>query len=253
MGIFWFYRALRKGDDDVATYIMSDLHGWHSQWQQLMTRVNFSTADRLFILGDVIDRGGSGLDILQQLMDMPNATLLLGNHEYMLLAVCDHGRFSALDGANYERVWLNNGGQVTRKHWQQLPAGKRADILDYLYACPLCIEKLAADGQSYYLVHGYPDRWLQSKNATIGEMVASKASHGWIWSMLWDRVDGTEGFFDDRIVLFGHTPTSFYQSQLPCSIWQGQGAIGVDCGAATIHPGGLLACLRLEDGAVFYS
>ncbi len=27
MGNFWFYRMLRKWDD-MATYVMGDLHGW---------------------------------------------------------------------------------------------------------------------------------------------------------------------------------------------------------------------------------
>lgn len=39
----------------------------------------------LYVLGDVIDRFPDGIEILQELMAMPNVKMLLGNHEYMML------------------------------------------------------------------------------------------------------------------------------------------------------------------------
>lgn len=34
----------------------------------------------------MIDRGTSGVDILEQIMEAPNMTMLLGNHEQMCLS-----------------------------------------------------------------------------------------------------------------------------------------------------------------------
>lgn len=56
---------------------------------------------------------------------------------------------------------------------------------------------------------------------------------------------------EDRTVIFGHTPTRYYQRRTPMSIWKGERLIGIDCGAG--WPQGRLACLRLEDMAGFYS
>lgn len=62
-------------------YCMSDLHGELDFFQEMLEQIHFSDTDHLYILGDVIDRGTGGVDILEQIMDAPNITMLLGNHE----------------------------------------------------------------------------------------------------------------------------------------------------------------------------
>ena len=42
------------------TYAMSDLHGESGRYQAMLERIRFSPEDTLFILGDVVDRGGIG-------------------------------------------------------------------------------------------------------------------------------------------------------------------------------------------------
>ena len=72
------------------TYVISDLHGYRiEKLKELLEKANFSENDRLYILGDVIDRNGDGgIGVLQWLIKKPNAELIMGNHEAMLLA-CD--------------------------------------------------------------------------------------------------------------------------------------------------------------------
>ena len=48
--------------------------------------VNFSDNDRLYIIGDVIDRGSDGIQILQDIMTRQNIVMTLGNHEEMNLS-----------------------------------------------------------------------------------------------------------------------------------------------------------------------
>ena len=51
------------------TYAMSDLHGESGRYQAMLERIRFSPEDALFILGDVVDRGGiGGIDILRDVM-----------------------------------------------------------------------------------------------------------------------------------------------------------------------------------------
>ena len=59
-------------------------------------------------------------------------------------------------------------------------------------------------------------------------------------------------------LIFGHPPTKHYQDNMPMELWSGQGRIGIDCGSGDPEDGpesvyGRLACLRLDDGKVFYS
>jgi len=85
-------------------YIVSDLHGnWH-QLQQHLQRVSFNQkTDRLFSVGDLIDRGPKSYECLQ-LLDQPWFYPVLGNHEDFLVQYFNH---------TYPPVgftWLSNGG-----------------------------------------------------------------------------------------------------------------------------------------------
>ena len=110
-------------------YVMADLHGESSRYHAILTQTGFSSGDRLIVLGDVVDRGGiGGVDILLDLMERPNAVLLLGNHESMCLKAMDH--------PNDERAvnhWMRNGGQVTYNALQSLDKEDRERVLNYLH------------------------------------------------------------------------------------------------------------------------
>ena len=67
------------------TYVLSDIHGNLQRFESIMTQINLQTNDTLYVLGDVIDRYAGGIKILRQIMRMPNAEMLIGNHEYMML------------------------------------------------------------------------------------------------------------------------------------------------------------------------
>lgn len=66
-------------------YCVSDIHGELDKLERMMELIRFSDADHLYIIGDVIDRGVMGVDILRLIMAAPNMTMLLGNHEQMCL------------------------------------------------------------------------------------------------------------------------------------------------------------------------
>lgn len=65
------------------TYVMSDIHGDLDRFRSVMDQIHLKADDHLYVLGDVIDGYPYGLDVLYELRDMPNATVLLGNHEKM--------------------------------------------------------------------------------------------------------------------------------------------------------------------------
>ena len=71
-------------------YVTSDLHGLEiTKLKALLKKACFNENDRLFVLGDVIDRqNDGGVAILIWLSEQPNTQLILGNHEAMLLS-CD--------------------------------------------------------------------------------------------------------------------------------------------------------------------
>ena len=69
-------------------YVISDLHGYpHERFLALLNKAGFCEGDFLYIIGDIVDRNGDGgIATLKWLLYQPNAQLILGNHEAMLLA-----------------------------------------------------------------------------------------------------------------------------------------------------------------------
>ena len=59
------------------------------------------------------------------------------------------------------------------------------------------------------------------------------------------RLNSTFYNRNDYTIVFGHTPTKFYQDDEPLKIWRGKRLLGIDCGSGYVD--GRLACIRLED------
>ena len=73
----------------MSDYAIGDVQGCFLQLQALLKKINFNShRDRLFFLGDVVNRGTDSLSTLQFIKDLDeNAKMVLGNHDIHLL-VC---------------------------------------------------------------------------------------------------------------------------------------------------------------------
>lgn len=123
-------------------YVMSDIHGNMRRFNSIMEQINLQPEDTLYILGDVIDRHPNGLRILRKLMVMPNAKMLLGNHEYMMLQTLgegyDNDSFYDSDSAHRYDLWYRNGGEVTHRHWKHLRKDLRKGLLSVRSSAVRC-------------------------------------------------------------------------------------------------------------------
>lgn len=66
-------------------YAMSDIHGRIDLFDKMLDKINLQEGDKLYILGDTIDRGG-GLQVLLKIMELHEkglCELIWGNHEYI--------------------------------------------------------------------------------------------------------------------------------------------------------------------------
>ena len=231
-------------------YVTSDLHGYPlSDLIALLDRVGFSDEDFLFVLGDVIDRGDHGLDLLRWMAEQPNVQLLLGNHEAMLLE-CDFV-FEDLTEEFLTRLtaqkmdalsnWMANGAAPTLsalRGLQTYQPQRLEGILDYLQNAPL-YDTVEAGGRTYVLVHaglGGFDPRRPLDEYTLREL-------------LWARPTLDTRYYEDATVVFGHTPTGYFDSAYAGRVLRSDTWICVDAGVVGGHGPALL---RLDDLQEFY-
>ncbi len=77
----------------MALYLIGDVQGCDAALQRLLEKIAFSASrDRLYLLGDLVNRGPQSAAVLRRLMSYGDAaSCLLGNHDLSLLAVA-HGQ-----------------------------------------------------------------------------------------------------------------------------------------------------------------
>ena len=66
-------------------YCISDIHGYYDLFCRLLDKIRFSGGDKLYVLGDIIDKGPDSIRLAKLLFSMPNVCCIAGNHEYDFL------------------------------------------------------------------------------------------------------------------------------------------------------------------------
>lgn len=120
----------------MATYAIGDVHGCFETLGALLERIGFSgPGDRLWLVGDLVNRGPRSVDVLRWAIDQGDrVTAVMGNHDLHALAVADGLRptkprdaFSELLAApdrNDLLAWLRQRPLVVRDDpWWMVHAG----------------------------------------------------------------------------------------------------------------------------------
>lgn len=177
----------------MSTYAVSDLHGCWTQWEQIK---NFlQEDDRLFILGDCIDRQSGGLGILTEAINDPRCVVLCGNHEDMMAdALEEEVQYGYSDYWIWR--WFSNGGQVTYDEWQE--AGRDFSWIQTIKNLPLWAEYTNKDGDKILMSHS---GCTPKRNWNMDSL--SRKAHLWDRDHLHDT-KWHRGY--NEFILHGHTP-----------------------------------------------
>ena len=115
-------------------YAVSDLHGCYDKYIKLLERLNMTSDDSLYILGDIVDRGSDGIKIVLDLIKRDNIFSCRGNHDHcaqILLrnfAIPNDCFFA--DGLEETfRLWLSDGGSTTYEEFLKLDENKQQAAL----------------------------------------------------------------------------------------------------------------------------
>lgn len=157
----------------MATYAIGDLQGCFGSLQKLLGETGFSESrDRLWFVGDLVNRGPQSLEVLRFVKSLGNAAVsVLGNHDLHLLMVAE-GRA--------KRHKQDTLGPI-------LDAPDREDLLAWLRHLPMT----HLEGE-YAMVHaGLLPSWTAAKAAQLGREV-EQALRGTQWPDLMAHMYGNE-------------------------------------------------------------
>jgi bis(5'-nucleosyl)-tetraphosphatase (symmetrical) len=81
------------GIEPMSTYVFGDLQGCYDELMLLLEQFNFDPAgDRLWFVGDLINRGPKNRQTLDFIMGLTDPIVVLGNHDLHFLAIANGTR-----------------------------------------------------------------------------------------------------------------------------------------------------------------
>lgn len=228
---------------DFMIYLTSDIHGEYQMFMDLLKLINFSDNDKLYILGDVADRGPEPIKIYQYIMGKPNVFLLRGNHEEMMLDAL-RLKDNQFVSTHLSRLWMNNGGFVTVDQFLNLPIEEQKRIYDFIKNTPLYVVI-----NNNILIHaGLPSGGYEMEFESKDDIEKFLRSVNKEY-LIWDR--DMHEFDDEKIkgyhIWCGHTPTLYLQNNN--GIYHRTGFSVIDGGAC--FDCGALNCICLDNGKEF--
>ncbi|MCR5208779.1 MAG: metallophosphoesterase [Lachnospiraceae bacterium] len=257
-------------------YILSDIHGHYEAFMRMLEQIKFSDRDFMYILGDVIDRGPDGVQLVQYIMDRSNMELFLGNHELMMLNTIEYIRQKEQglirEDPNDERLtpyelWVHpaNGGVATYKAFYKQNKKKQNSMERYLKSLRL-IKRVKVGEVTYHLSHSYSlqkefgqDFFYKGASKKQAEMI--------VWESLFEKNGDPEAdnqpkpfaYANDTYIV-GHIFTQRYNHLdengkgkiFKSDNYRGYKIIDLDCGMALNSKSSRLGCMSLNTGEEFY-
>lgn len=141
-------------------YVCTDIHGCYDQLEYQLEHIGFNTStDRLFVCGDLIDRGLHH-DKITQYITQNWLIPILGNHEMFLLAstfdVEELSQYPTHEVEQFlnrnKKFWYENGGSW----WDDIDPDKQSVIKKYIRSLPFIID-LTVKGKTVGLIHAQID------------------------------------------------------------------------------------------------
>lgn len=215
-------------------YAVSDLHGCYDKYLRLLQKINLSDSDALYVLGDVVDRGKNGTDILLDMMNRKNIIPLRGNHDFiacrMLEAYIKYNSFSKKIAEDFA-LWFKDGGKVTFDKFIKLSDTDKTKIISYLKSF-MIYDEIEVGGNNFFLSHTIPDKasMLDFGNCKWQDFVIANPEYD-------------KQYFDDRYIVTGHIPTGYIDKNYLGRIYLKNNHIAIDCGTVF---GNRLGCICLD-------
>ncbi len=214
---------------------ISDIHGCLNTFKATLQQINFTKKDRLFLIGDFIDRGPNSKGVIDHIWSLQkqgySLSCIKGNHEQMLL--------NGLTDWERARNWSYHGGSQTLDSFevQDLQAVPQKYIR-WMEDLPHYIEF-----QSYIFVHAGLDFDIPNPY---------EAQHSMLWIRDWYK-QVNFSWLGKRIIVHGHTPFKKSSIEEMFGKMDYLQVLDIDAGCCFDYEGlGHLCCVDLSNRQLYF-
>ena len=176
-------------------YACSDLHGEYKLWEKIK---NFcDNDDQIFFLGDAADRGPDGIKIMQELLNDPRVTYLMGNHEDIFTGYALQWiKKQKLDNFSY---WKRQGGYPTMNEFFNLKRNEQIELYKSIIELPHFVIVPNHNGDIINLSHA---------GFTPNQEPRFKDEFDEQYFFIWNRSHFDQEWTgkDNEYIVHGHTP-----------------------------------------------
>ena len=190
----------------MANYCFTDLHGMYNLWVQIRDYAN--PTDRLYFLGDAMDRGPDGIKVIHELLSDPRVTFIKGNHEDIFVNCAKELMKKPRDIYDTIYLWHANGGGPSYAAYRELNRDSKQELINKCDALPEYIRFKSDNGHEVFLCHAgtclhydMSDRLLVRGNPYLWDR-----HH---FNMPWDMEKDANLY-----MVHGHTPVHYIKPAL---------------------------------------
>ena len=193
--------------------VIGDVHGHYDGLMTLLEALAPGSDDRVYFLGDLIDRGPKSAQVLEFVKESSYQTLL-GNHEQLMLDALPNG---PVDLRSWQ-AWLYSGGDATIASYRDTGMMPYKH-LEWMRSLPTHL-----DLGDIWLVHAGVDPKLPIHQQSIEQFC-------WIRQAFHNI---SKPYFTNKLIITGHTITFTFEGVMPGELVRGPGWLDIDTGA--YHP-----------------
>lgn len=188
---------------------IGDVHGHYEGLMMLLEAIAPGKSDRLFFVGDLIDRGPGSSQVVK-FVKQNSHSCVRGNHEQLILDAFHNNQVnpSAL------QAWLYSGGENTVASYSD--AAALLEDVEWIRTLPLYI-----DLGDIWLVHAgvHPQLPIEDQGAE---------DFCWIRRPFHEI---SQPYFPNKLIIIGHTITFTFPGVEPGELAKGKGWLGIETGA----------------------
>lgn len=193
-------------------YCSSDWHGCGIVAKKVLEYLQ--PDDILYFIGDVMDRGKDGVELLEILMNRPNIHYIKGNHDYMMentlpYIINDMNEISYIEPEKYpDQTWFANGAWATIEGGLlEKPIKKLSDYYEFLRNLPLELRYSSPAGHMVILEHaGYSPFDIPHRSH---DPLWDRGHFYDRWNGYWNEEGDGKYNYKNTYIVHGHTPVQY--------------------------------------------